>query len=200
MKLKICGLKDKQNIQDVLYYMPDFIGFNFYEKSPRYVEGLNPSFVRNLKGVIKVGVFVNARLDDIVTTVEYYGLNMVQLHGEESLTTVQKLKKKGISIIKVFRVLDQLPTEIDDFAPYCDLLLFDTRTKQYGGSGQHFDWSILKQVDYSFLLGGGIGFDDLQTINDLNLKHLIGLDINSKVEVRPGIKDIKKIKEVRELV
>ncbi len=200
MKLKVCGLKDEQNIKEVLKQSPDFIGFIFYEKSPRFVDELKAQFVRSIDGPMKVGVFVNATTEHIFSSVEFFGLDMVQLHGEESVAKVQELRKKGISVIKVFRVLDVLPDEMDDFIPYCDLFLFDTRTPKYGGSGQKFDWSILKGVDHPFLLSGGIGVDDLEEIKKMNLKHLVGLDVNSKVEVRPGLKDIKKVKGIKALI
>lgn len=200
MKLKVCGLKDEQNIKEVLKQSPDFIGFIFYEKSPRFVDELKAQFVRSIEGPVKVGVFVNATSEHILSSVEFFGLDMVQLHGEESVGKVQELRKKGISVIKVFRVLDVLPDEMNDFSPYCDLFLFDTRTPKYGGSGQKFDWSILKGVDHPFLLSGGIGVDDLEEIKKLNLKHLVGLDVNSKVEVKPGMKDIKKVKGIKALI
>ena len=200
MKLKVCGLREEQNIQDVLSQSPDFVGFIFYEKSPRFIDQLSPSFVRDLKGPVKVGVFVNATTDRIKDAVKAFGLDKVQLHGEEGVPQVRELKNAGISVIKVFRVLDELPSEMDDFISYCDLFLFDTRTPKYGGSGEKFDWSILKGVNHPFLLSGGIGFDDLEEINKMELKNLIGLDVNSKVEERPGLKDIQKVKAVRALI
>lgn len=196
----MCGLKEQNNVLEVMGQSPDFVGFIFYEKSPRYMEGLNPSFVRGLSGAVKVGVFVNAGLENILSTVEFFGLDMVQLHGEEPLSLLQALKRNGISVIKVFRVLNVLPTEMDDFAPYSDLFLFDTRTPKYGGSGQQFDWSILKDVNHPFLLSGGIGLEDLEKIRALSLKNLVGLDVNSKVETEPGIKDIQKVKAVKALI
>jgi len=200
MKLKVCGLKEEQNIEEILQQSPDFIGFIFYRKSPRFVDELKAHFVRGIEGPVKVGVFVNSKVDEIVSSVEFYGLDMVQLHGEESLAQVQELKRKGLSVIKVFRVLDVLPDEMEDYEPYCDLFLFDTRTPKYGGSGKKFDWSILKGVNHPFLLSGGIGMDDLEEIKSLNLKNLIGLDVNSKVEIKPGLKDVKKVKGIKALI
>lgn len=197
MKLKVCGLTEEENISQVMNQFPDFIGFIFYEKSPRCVTDLKASYVRGLSGALKVGVFVNALTEDIKSSVDFYGLDMVQLHGHEPLSQVKDLKKAGLSIIKAFRVMDQLPTEMEDYAPYCDLFLFDTYTPKFGGSGRQFDWSILSEVSHPFLLSGGIGKEDLERIKKLDLKHLVGLDINSKVEVSPGIKDIEKVKAVK---
>lgn len=201
MKLKVCGLKDQENIMQVVGLSPDFVGFIFYEKSLRYVGELSAEFVKKTSGPVKVGVFVNASIDQILGIKESYGLDMVQLHGEESLAMVQDLKRKNISVIKVFRVLDELPNEMDDYAPHVDLFLFDTRSgKKYGGSGMQFDWSILRHVNHPFLLSGGIGMEDLEQIRELKLKYLVGLDINSRVEVSPGIKDIQKIKSVKAML
>ncbi len=198
MKLKVCGLTEEGNIQEVLDQSPDFIGFIFYEKSPRNVNELRAPFVRSLKGAVKVGVFVNATNEEIQSSVDFFGLDMVQLHGHESLEQVRELKSKGVSIIKVFRVMDELPSELEDYAPYCDLFLFDTYTPKFGGSGKQFDWSILKHVDHPFLLSGGIGTDDLTRIKSMNLRNLVGLDVNSKVELSPGVKDIEKVKSLKQ--
>ena len=200
MKLKVCGMKVEDNIREVLKMSPDYMGFIFYKKSPRYVESLDSAFIKRIDGPVKVGVFVNESEVAIMDAIEKYDFQMVQLHGEESLSMVKSLKSKGVSIIKVFRVRDVVPDEMNDFVPYCDLFLFDTRTQKYGGSGEKFDWSILKNVDHPFLLSGGIGFDDLEEIKKLRLNRLVGLDINSKVETSPGVKDIQKVKAVKALI
>lgn len=198
MKLKVCGLKDEANIEDVISTSPDFVGFIFYEKSPRFVHDLDSEFVRNLSGVKKVGVFVNADMDFIIDQVEKFGLDHVQLHGDESVEFAKSLKDVGISVIKVFRVKDTLPEEMDEFKPLADLFLFDTMTSEFGGSGRQFDWSILNGINHPFLLSGGVGANDISKIKSLDFEYLVGLDVNSKVEVSPGVKDVNLIKEVKE--
>ncbi len=196
MKLKVCGMRDAENIRQLLELNPDFIGFIFYDQSPRYAATLDADFVKKIAGPQKVGVFVNAPLDEIFRTAAAYGLDIIQLHGDEPADMIEPIHEAGLNVIKVFRVSDALPDNLMDFAQ-ADYFLFDTKTKQYGGSGQQFDWHILKKVNHPFLLSGGVGIEDIRTIKSLNLPHLIGIDINSRVELAPGLKDIEQIKQLK---
>jgi phosphoribosylanthranilate isomerase len=198
MKLKVCGLKFKENIEEVVALVPDYLGFIFYPPSPRFVNNLDPSIVKEIKGPQKIGVFVNASLEEIIETVEKFGLDLVQLHGNETLEFIKEAKGRGLRVIKVFRIADQLPTDLDAYASSVEMFLFDTDTKTYGGSGKQFDWILLKEVSFPFLLSGGIGPDDLEKIKKLNLKHLIGIDVNSRVEEAPGRKSISQIIKLKE--
>ena len=200
MELKVCGLKFKENIREVMEVRPDYIGLIFYEKSPRFIDGLEQDFVRTLAGVKKVGVFVNSDSEFVFSTVEKYGLDMVQLHGDETLDQAKELHSRNIEIIKVFSVKDKLPPDWKAYKPFSKYFLFDTSTANFGGSGQHFDWDILHEVTHPFFLSGGIRAEDIENIKKLQWSNLIGIDVNSKVELTPGMKDIKKVKKLKQLL
>lgn len=200
MKLKVCGLKYEKNIAEVVACEPDFIGHIFYKKSPRYVGNLDVDFVRNISGVKKVGIFVNASATEIVSKVKGYGLDLIQLHGDENLEMIKGLHAKGLEIIKVFRVSNTLPPELSEFVPYIKYCLFDTWTSNFGGSGQHFDWRLLADVSHPFFISGGIQIGDIETIKKLESENLAGIDVNSRFEIRHGWKDVDKIKKLKYLL
>lgn len=201
IKLKVCGLKDSDNIKGLLSTVqPDFIGLITYDKSPRYMlNTLNDvDFVTSTK---KVGVFVNTEVNMVLKTIAQYKLDAVQLHGGESVEYCEQFKKHDVKVIKVFSVLDELPHEkMAQYVSSVDYFLLDTKTPMHGGSGRKFDWKILDDYTYDipFFLSGGIDADDAEAINNLAISQLYALDINSKFEVAPGIKDINKIKEFKE--
>lgn len=192
MIIKVCGLKFEQNLIDVASLDIDMVGYNFYEPSPRYVQNTLPNIPSKIK---KVGVFVNASESTILLKANEYNLDYVQLHGDESPEFCKKIKET-IPVIKVFRVDDLFDFNLTYEYEFCDFFLFDTASKQFGGSGQKFDWSILKKLDIKvpFLLSGGIGADDLDDILKIEHPKFIGIDINSKFEVSPGLKDVEKVK------
>ena len=197
MKLKVCGMREVDNIRDLLALKPDFMGMIFYEKSPRHV--LQRPEV-DLSGVQKVGVFVNASDEEMIEKARTYGLNLLQLHGEEPVDQVQRLKKLGFELIKVFSVTNHLPIAVmEAYAPYVDYFLFDTKTPAYGGSGEKFDWKILKDynLDKPFFLSGGIELEDIDTIRQLGITQLYAIDVNSRFELAPAVKDIKKIEALK---
>lgn len=193
MKLKVCGMREPKNIQHLLEEVtPDFIGFIFYAKSPRYVTEVVdvPTHTK------KVGVFVNETTNTIQRLARQHGLDYVQLHGDEPPAQAKELKDAGLGVIKVFSVADALPEGIGAFdTGSVDYVLFDTKTPAYGGSGQKFDWGLMNDYDgeVPFLLSGGIDADDLEKIHTLGHPKLLGIDINSKFELAPAVKDIKKI-------
>ena len=210
MKVKVCGLKYQENIFDVASLMPEFIGFIFYEKSPRFVENeLNSDILNQLpKNINKVGVFVNSNLSYILDKVNKYQLDYVQLHGSESVSFCKELNNNNIKIIKAFQIREEFDfNQLNEFKTFVNYFLFDTKTKGYGGSGKKFIWSVLKEYDNEkpFLLSGGISYEDANTIkNNSLLKELniIALDINSCFEALPAVKNaqlisnfLKKIKE-----
>ncbi len=193
MIIKVCGLNNAQNLADLSKLDIDMAGYNFYLPSPRYIDHILPDIPNNIK---KVGVFVNASLDVILQKKELYKLDYAQLHGDESSSFVKEVKS-FIPVIKVFRIADDFnPAILKDF-DFCDMFLFDTATKNFGGSGQKFNWNILKQYDIKipFLLSGGIGPNDVDEILKMDHPHFKGIDINSKFEVRPGIKDVGMVKK-----
>ena len=202
MKLKVCGMKEADNIQGLADLEPNLMGFIFYKHSPRYVGDLDPEVLSQIPPSIKkVGVFVNETVDTINDIVSKYGLDYVQLHGDEDVAFVKRLHENGVNIIKVFRVQDQLP-DMEAFEPYSAYFLFDTSSKEYGGSGQHFDWSILKSYDLQtpFLLSGGIRLEDVANIKSFELDQLAGIDVNSKFERSPGNKDLEKIEKLMQVL
>jgi len=198
MKLKVCGMREADNIRDLLELEPDYMGMIFYEKSPRCVLEMPKA---DLSGVEKVGVFVNASDEEMKEKAQTYGLDLLQLHGEEPVDQVKRLKEHGFKLIKVFSVADELPIALmQAYSPYVDYFLFDTKTPAYGGSGQKFDWGILKDYDLEkpFFLSGGIELDDLDAIRQLGMKQLYAIDVNSRFELAPAVKDIKKIKALKD--
>ena len=199
MKIKVCGMKYKP--EEVEALKPDYMGFIFWEKSPRYLTGILPSISLKIK---RVGVFVNASIEEILQKVAKYGLVMVQLHGHESPELCEKLKKVGVGVIKVFSIDDTLDFSI--LKPYedaCDFYLFDTKGKLPGGNGYTFDWEVLENYPSTkpFFLSGGIGMENIDDVLTFlyrpESKYCHALDLNSKFEIQPGLKDVEKLKEFK---
>lgn len=204
MKLKICGMKYPENILEVGALLPDYMGFIFWEKSARYFDGEIPKLPISIK---KTGVFVNASLAEILEKVEKYDLKAVQLHGQETVNFCSDLKEKStysIEIIKVFSILDTFDFEtLKPFESVCDYFLFDTKGKLPGGNGTTFNWQVLENYPSTkpFFLSGGIGVEELNLVKQIlktNLP-LYAIDINSKFEIEPGLKNINLIKTIREI-
>lgn len=198
MKIKICGMKYPENIQLIAALQPDLMGFIFYPKSPRYVEPLDVNALYALpKNIQKIGVFVNEDLDKILTIVFKYKLNGVQLHGSENVEICHKLKDAGLIVLKAFPVTDTYNFNVTAiYEGACDYFLFDTKTDAYGGSGVKFDWTILDAYkgETPFLLSGGIAADDAESILKIEHPQFAGIDLNSKFEISPGLKNVKLLK------
>lgn len=194
--IKICGMKYPDNILEVGSLLPDYMGFIFWEKSTRYFEGVIPQLPKSIK---KVGVFVNASLEEILNKIKVHDLQTVQLHGHESVEFCELLKKNTsntIEIIKVFSVLDTFDFSIlTPFENACDFFLFDTKGKLPGGNGTTFDWKVLENYSSTkpFFLSGGIGIEELEQVKQVLKTNLpiYAIDINSKFEVEPGLKNIE---------
>ena len=196
MKIKICGLRD--NFEEVLALKPDFVGMIFYPKSPRYVgDCQDERLKRRLTDTKKVGVFVNADYETIIKAAGEYNLDAIQLHGGETPQLCEFLRQDFI-VIKAFSIAtaDDL-AKLEAYEGVVDYFLFDTKTPGYGGSGQKFDWQILQsaQIKTPFLLSGGISLDDIPTIKSLKINNFVGVDLNSKFESAPAVKDIEKLTE-----
>lgn len=205
MKLKVCGLRSPENIDDVLDLDPDMIGFIFHLRSARYVGSfLDPAYARMLDGVQKVGVFVNETQDFMDDAIARYGLTLVQLHGGESPETCQAMQQCGVKVIKVFSVKNDFDFEaLKPYEDFVDFFLFDTKVKgKLGGTGQAFDWSILDQYNSKipFFLSGGISMENVEEVLKLDLPQLVGIDVNSKFEDRPGIKNVGKLRQLKEIL
>jgi phosphoribosylanthranilate isomerase len=186
-------MKYPANIREILQLKPDMIGFNFYSLSPRYVSCQSLLEVINEipADIQKVGVFVNESPENIIKISQFLQLNKVQLHGEESSSFCRELTSQNISIIKVFGIHEDFDfSRIEEFAEHCDMFLFDYSTKKYGGSGNSFDWNLLKnyRFDIPFLLAGGIGVHNIEEALALSFPALSGFDLNSSLELSPGHK------------
>lgn len=201
MKLKVCGLTKLNQIDELISLNTDFLGFIFYEKSPRYVlNSLDLGEIKAIKHTGKVGVFVNESLAQIIKISEKAELNFIQLHGDESHDFMIELKKNlnpEIKLIKVFRVgndSENLKFKIKNLISEVDYFLFDTDSKVFGGTGKSFDWQILNDLEITkpYFLSGGISEENIENIKLLTQKPF-ALDINSKFELEPGNKDVVKI-------
>lgn len=197
IRLKVCGMRDEGNLKQLIQVGPDYIGFIFYKKSKRFVGDNDAiSFIKPLN-IQKVGVFVNEENGEIVRHAKALDLHMIQLHGDESPAQAEELKSLGLKVIKVFSVSNQLPgEELSKFKKAADYFLLDTKTEAYGGSGQRFDWSVLKGYDNEvpLFLSGGIGEEHLEEISDLNKKlNIHAIDVNSRFEITPALKNIDSI-------
>lgn len=194
MKIKVCGLRQAQNIAAVGALPLDFVGFIFYPKSSRFVAD-KPEIVLPAS-VQRVGVFVNASIAEIEEKASLFELDHLQLHGDESPDFCQELAQKGYSIIKAFGVDSAFDWAVlKDYIPPCAFFLLDTKGISYGGNGIQFDWEILKQYPYEvpFLLSGGIAPDSVAALQGLDLPHLYGIDINSRFEEAPALKNVPLI-------
>lgn len=193
-------MRDPDNIQELIALKPNFIGFIFYRKSPRYVNEMDEDFIMRIPiSISKVGVFVNESLETILEIANRYGLEYIQLHGDEDLTFANALKERGLKIIKVFRVMDTIPFFAKNYEGIADYFLFDTASINYGGSGRHFDWNILKNYNLNvpFLLSGGVQLEDIPKIKLMGIEQLVGIDVNSRFEQEPALKDIEKLRQLK---
>lgn len=197
--IKVCGMREPDNIRDILTLYPDFLGLIFYPKSSRYVT--SPTIINNIRfgqNIKKTGVFVNATEDEIMQKVKLYELQAVQLHGEESVVLCRSLRNKGVLVLKAFQIY--AAEDFEDTLLYndqVDYFLFDTKTASYGGSGSKFDWSLLDAYhgNTPFFLSGGIGPDDVQAIQKINHPLFRGVDLNSRFEIAPAIKSYKLLQQ-----
>ena len=200
IKIKICGMKFSENINEIASLQPDYLGFIFYEKSPRNFENNIPNLPESIQ---KVGVFVNATLENIQEKVNEYQLDFVQLHGNESSEFCHLLQQNKFKVIKAFSV-DNLFNFIalNKYNNYCEYFLFDTKGTNYGGNGYTFDWSVLEKyhLDKPYFLSGGIGTENSDEVKSFLTKeyskNCIAIDCNSKLELSPGLKSTEKTKQL----
>jgi phosphoribosylanthranilate isomerase len=197
MKVKVCGITSWTQMAQLQDAGADLAGMIFYEKSRRFAGKQMPgdaAAIRNA-AITKVGVFVNASRSFIDEAIDTYRLNAVQLHGDETPAFCRSLMK-DVTVIKVFRVDGKLSEEeLSPFANAANYFLFDTATKHFGGSGQQFNWTVLEKLEIGkpFLLSGGIGLQDAEKIKTFEHADFIGVDVNSRFETSPGIKDIQQV-------
>lgn len=203
LRVKVCGMTDIDQLNQLGEIGVQFAGMIFYPKSPRFVlKTLDGDMVRRAKlKVYKVGVFVNASYDEIINHVDNFGLDMVQLHGDETPRFCEQVSQY-IQTIKAFRMgaNENISWMIRDYKDCCDLYLFDTMGAGYGGTGKKFNWEVMHGLDIKkpFLLSGGIEPDDVEGIRAFSrqsvAKDLFAVDINSKFEISPGVKDMAKVR------
>lgn len=190
--IKVCGMRDTENIDQLQALEVDWMGFIFFKKSPRNVE--QPIFNKKIK--TRVGVFVNETFENIIEKARSYQLDIIQLHGEENPDFCQALKEEKLQVIKVFSVGQSFDfSKLKPYEAHCDYFLFDTKGKARGGNGVAFDWSILKNYHGKtpFLLSGGIHENSAIAIKALDFPQMVGIDINSRFELEPAFKNIQKI-------
>lgn len=191
-------MKHPSNYLEVLALQPDYIGLIFYKNSQRCIkESLTPEMLTN-SGVKKVGVFVNASMDEVELTILEYKLDAIQLHGSESPDFCLNFKDR-IQVIKAFSIHNNF--DFKETVPYkqvCNQLLFDTKGKRPGGNGMAFNWDKLREYDQHtpFFLSGGIGLNNIQEALDLKNIYLYGVDVNSGAEVSPGVKNLEIVKQL----
>jgi len=205
MRIKVCGMTNTEQVMQLDALGVEFAGFIFYPKSPRYVfRHMSRPEIKKIKGqhINKVGVFVNAPVEELLQTVDDCGLQLVQLHGDETPKYCEKVADY-VGVIKAFRLRedDQVLWKVKDYQEIADMFLFDTDGMGYGGTGKKFNWSMLKglHINKPFFLSGGIGPGDVEELatfaEDTVAKDLFSLDVNSKFEAIPGLKDMEAIEK-----
>jgi len=202
MRIKVCGMTQAEQVDQLAEIGVTFAGMIFYPKSPRYVfKHMTTTQIRKITQINKVGVFVNATIDEVLHMVDECRLHMVQLHGDESPKYCEKIADY-VSVVKAFRMSenDSVDWMIRPYMEMCDMFMFDTMGAGYGGTGKKFDWTVLKDVEVGkpFFLSGGIEEGDSDKLKEFAkepvAKALFAIDINSKFENSPGVKDMAKVK------
>ena len=198
MLVKVCGMREPENIEKVAQLGVDMVGFIFYPKSPRFVSQSVDRTAAD-KNVCRVGVFVNESVELISDKIQLFDLNAVQLHGNESRVLCEQLHEQN-GLLKVIKAISVSTAgdilKYKEYVGAVDYFLFDTKCKTVGGSGQQFDWQVLENYDgdVPFILSGGIGPEDVERIRNFHHPKCIGIDLNSKFEMEPGLKDVEMLK------
>ena len=204
MRIKVCGMTSTEQVLQLDEMGVEFAGFIFYPKSPRYVYRFMPRpEIKKIKGkgINKVGVFVNATVEEVLEAVDDCGLYIVQLHGDETPKYCEKIANY-VTVVKAFRLRedDNVLWKVKDYVDIADMFLFDTEGAGYGGTGRKFDWNLLKGLNIGkpFFLSGGIEPDDTEKLKEFAKEHvakdLFSIDINSRFEISPGIKDMDTLR------
>ncbi|MFN3968316.1 phosphoribosylanthranilate isomerase [Flavobacterium sp.] len=197
-KIKICGMKHPENIMEIAALQPDYLGFIFYDKSPRNFEDIIPQLAKSIQ---KVGVFVNATFEEIQEKATTHKLDLVQLHGDESPELCLSLQQNKLKVIKSFSIDNAFNfNSLSKYFYNCDYFLFDTKGANYGGNGIAFDWRILERyyLNKPYFLSGGIGLENLTDLKSFfqkdYAKKCIAIDGNSQFEIEPGLKNPETLK------
>lgn len=198
MKIKVCGMREAGNIRDVAELGPDFMGFIFYDRSPRYV-GEDFVMPELPAGIQKTGVFVKAPQEHVLQLAGQYGLNYVQLHSDETPEYCDAIRRAGLKVLKAFSVDASFDFEqVKGFEGKADYFLFDTKGEGYGGHGKTFDWEILSGYSGNtpFFVAGGISNDNVEGLLKLEHPLFYGIDVNSRYEISPGMKDVEAVQKL----
>lgn len=202
IQLKICGMKYSENIEAIAELQPDYLGFIFWENSKRRFDSEEiPQLDSKIK---KVGVFVDAKINEIIARKKQFDLDVIQLHGNESVAFCEELNKQNIEIIKAFSISNQFDfSKLKQYIPYVDYFLFDTKGKLPGGNGITFEWEILANYSYEipFFLSGGIGSTELEAVKIFLKtkagKNCVAIDVNSRFELKSGYKNESKLRKFK---
>lgn len=205
IKLKICGMKDSENIMEISALQPDYLGFIFWEKSKRNMTlDVIPELLETTK---RVGVFVNASIQEIASKINQYQLDIIQLHGNESVIFCKNVKKLGVEVIKVFSMDSNFNfSVVKEYVLAVDYFLFDTKGKLPGGNGITFDWNVLENYHFNvpYFLSGGIGTTEIDGLKEFlkspAAKKCYAIDVNSRFEKKPGIKNKIKLQKFKKLL
>jgi phosphoribosylanthranilate isomerase len=199
LKIKVCGMRQASNIAAVAELQPDYLGFIFYQKSPRLISEVSAELIKYVPQTIKTtGVFVNEDIETVKAYIFKYNLKAVQLHGKESVIYCEEIKSTGVEVIKAFGVDENFDfAKLEAYLNVVDYFLFDTQTPAHGGSGKVFNWELLSnyKFDKPYFLSGGLDLSHTETIKNINDPRLFAIDVNSKFELEPGLKDVEKLKE-----
>jgi len=201
IKLKVCGMRYSMNVKEVAESGPDILGFIFYPPSPRY---LPPEIAGEITGKVpagieKAGVFVNEDLDEVIRLSNELKLDYVQLHGAETPEMCAVIREQGFNVIKVFGIDERFDFNVlNPYKEHVNYFLFDTKSPKHGGTGLSFEWKILDKYDgeLPFFLSGGIDLEHLGRIEELTTRNLFALDVNSRFELSPGMKDLYKVRKL----
>lgn len=197
LKVKICGMTDRNNLESVSQLRPEWLGFIFHRASPRHAYDVPLTVFKSLDvGITPVAVFVNPDYDTVLSICNSRDIKTVQLHGCESPELLDRLRDAGLTVLKALHLgITDADEQINRYAGHCDMMVFDNAK---GGSGSHFDWAVLENIDIPkpWLLSGGLAPGDEQAIIKLKRRHpqtMVGVDLNSRFEIRPGVKDTDKL-------
>jgi phosphoribosylanthranilate isomerase len=201
MQIKVCGMREKDNVRLVASLLPDYMGFIFFATSPRDASSvLQKETIENLPTNIEpVAVFVNKELEEALAILKQNNFKHAQLHGYESPEYCEAIKQHGFGVFKVFSIDESTDfSSMEQYLGMADYFLFDTKSPKHGGTGVKFDWDLLERYKLSkpVLLSGGISSDDVEMVQQALVKYpwIHGLDLNSRFELSPGIKDIEKLR------
>lgn len=195
--IKVCGMRNKDNVMQIAALQPDLMGFIFYPQSGRFTG--NDFHLPEISGNIeKVGVFVNESAEEVIAILKRFKLQTAQLHGSETPGDCAKIQSAGFKVMKAFGISENFAWErLQSYVPETQCFVFDTKTPEHGGSGKKFNWEILEdyKLEHPFLLSGGIKPVDAGILHQFDHTACIGFDINSGFEIEPALKDVGLVKE-----